>query len=95
VKLQNQELSVSQVQVYPNPVDGEIINILLPRHLTNQSCILKIMDLNGAVVWMQNKLLLDRLWKFAPSKTWSNGIYLIQVSSENQTLNGRFILQNP
>jgi hypothetical protein len=53
------------------------------------------MDLNGAVVWMQNKLLLDPLWKFAPSKTWSNGIYLIQVSSENQTLNGRFILQNP
>jgi hypothetical protein len=95
VKLQNQELSVSQIQVYPNPVDGEIINILLPRHLTNQSCILKIMDLNGAVVWMQNKLLLDPLWKFAPSKTWSNGIYLIQVSSENQTLNGRFILQNP
>jgi hypothetical protein len=94
VKLQNQELSVSQVQVYPNPVSENTLNVILPTAFLNQSCNLKIIDLNGAVVWMQTKLLLDRHWNIPLEEPWSNGIYFIQASSENLILNDRFVIQN-
>jgi hypothetical protein len=94
VKLQNQELSVSQVQVYPNPVNENTLNVILPTAFLNQSCNLKIIDLNGAVVWMQTKLLLDRHWNIPLEEPWSNGIYFIQASSENLILNDRFVIQN-
>jgi hypothetical protein len=94
VKLQNEKFDGDQVKIYPNPVKDKQLTATLPYSFVNHSCNLKILDMNGRIVWEQTKFLSQLNWDIPLEGAFSNGIYLIQVSSENDVLYNRLIIQN-
>jgi hypothetical protein len=94
VKLQNKKFDGDQVKIYPNPVKDELITVTLPYSFVNQSCNLKILDMNGRIVWEDTKRISNPNWDIPLEGVFSNGIFLIQVSSENDVLYNRLIIQN-
>ncbi len=81
VKLQNQELSVSQVQVYPNPFKKNNLQITgLP---FNSNFTLELYDIQGRLIEQptletpENTIILD--------ETLPNGMYILTIRSSNES----------
>lgn len=76
-------LLTSSLALYPNPTNG-VINIRLDREQNVQSQI-RIIDLSGRVVYDQSLVLSNANFVLNLNEL-SAGIYVLQLSSENQTV---------
>ncbi len=78
-----------QVNLYPNPVNSDVLNISIPE-LTNTKCTLILMDEQGrklvdyTITGNKNKLDMS---------TFENGIYFLRISSANQSRIEKIIVQ--
>ena len=84
--LSNQTFEKLGAKMYPNPT-----NITLSLQLTDfDNTTVKIIDINGRI--MQNHKLNNALTTFDVS-TLSNGLYFLQINSENGSATQKFIKQ--
>jgi hypothetical protein len=78
------------LSVYPNPAQG-LLNVAL-NHVVTSDMNVRVMDASGRVVMA---LQLNPVQKFAlETKSLTNGVYFIQVNSNEFTFNQPFIVQN-
>jgi predicted extracellular nuclease len=75
---ENVERSIS---IYPNPVTGDILNVVSPNIIRS----IRIYDNTGRVVFA-NGTILDRMTRIQTSNL-SKGAYTVEVISENGTVN--------
>lgn len=80
-----EEISHPQVQIYPNPVHGDYINIVLPeKEIQNIS----IYNLSGQMVLNSNSQLAQ-----IPVPNLTPGTYILNIRSKKSVYNQRFIKQ--
>jgi hypothetical protein len=78
-----------QMSFFPNPTK-EILNINFGK-LTNQKSAIKIVDINGKVVFtstFENPNIIERV----NLPNLSKGMYLVNVTSENAEINKKIII---
>ncbi len=88
--------SLSNLSVYPNPVnESAIIKIKFPNE-SNDSYIIHIMDAMGREIKTYNSTKHNSSEKeiLIEGKEFSNGIYFIQLVNETITLTEKFIVQH-
>jgi len=69
------------ISIYPNPVTGDILNVVSPNIIRS----IRIYDNTGRVVFA-NGTILDRMTRIQTSNL-SKGAYTVEVVSENGTVN--------
>jgi hypothetical protein len=74
---ENVERSIS---IYPNPVTGDILNVVSPSFIRS----IRVFDNTGRVVFA-NGTILDRMTRVQTSML-SKGAYTVEVVSENGTI---------
>ena len=78
-----------QMSFFPNPTK-EILNINFGK-LTNQKSTIKIVDINGKVVFastIENPSIIEKI----NLPNLSRGMYLVNVTSENTEINKKFLI---
>lgn len=80
-----------QVSVYPNPVADGKFTIDLTQFDGNQPLLITIMDVQGRIIYKQQEKLNTKVEVDAQS--FSNGLYFVNVSSEEYTANYKIVKQ--
>ena len=82
---------IDKLKIYPNPAANQI-NILITGETGN--AMILILNMNGEIVfetqvWMENDLTLN-----LNTETFSNGIYLIEVTTSYNKLNQKLVISH-
>ena len=78
------------VIIYPNPSKDEYINILLPDNEKNVT--IKVLDMNGRVVYTDYKKNLNNSTFKLPITNLSTGIYILSVNTDNFVEGKQFVV---
>jgi len=82
------KLQTSKLTIYPNPVNGDQININIPESLGDNVRI-EVRNSMGSIVKVYNALNSNGFYSFA--NIYSTGLYTIQVFGNTQQITGKFI----
>ncbi|MDZ7742408.1 MAG: T9SS type A sorting domain-containing protein [Bacteroidota bacterium] len=84
------EAGMGQLQVYPNPVKDDHINLIIPAEISGQVQV-RLIDMHANLKYKQIKVA-DRGEMHLDIQGLTNGVYLISVSCESGQYQTRFIL---
>lgn len=91
----NKETELAQIAFYPNPSHGENVSLVISTEKLSDVPVLTIYDLNGKLVQQQNlEGLENEQLKVIPlnTQTIPAGIYIVNISSQNASINQKLIL---
>ena len=78
--------------LYPNPTNGDELNITLSGVSGDDQALVRIMNTFGQIVYEGKWNSEGVIQKQINVSRWSNGMYLFEVRSGEQTLNKRFMI---
>ena len=77
--------NLENVQIYPNPTDSDV-HIDLPENLKSEVSQLKIKDLHGQNIWINNSVIPNN-GKICISPILKSGIYILEIQWTNNQSN--------
>jgi hypothetical protein len=80
-------------QVYPNPVDGERLNIRFTGADLNKTIMVGVFDSQGRQLFMERRVVTDLEMPVIFREKLSPGIYLIVIRAADVTVHHRFIVR--
>jgi hypothetical protein len=78
--------------LYPNPTNGDELNITLSGVSGDDQALVRIMNTFGQIVYEGKWNSEGVIQKQINVSRWSNGMYLFEVRSGEQTLTKRFMI---
>ncbi|MBM3447754.1 MAG: T9SS type A sorting domain-containing protein [Bacteroidetes bacterium] len=90
----NENLIVNEFELalYPNPTNGDELNITLSGVSGDDQSLVRIMNTFGQIVYEGKWNAEGVIQKQVNVSRWSNGMYLFEVRSGDQTLTKRFMI---
>jgi len=91
LKLNINEINLSEINIFPNPAKGDVLNVLFPnKNISNiQISIFNALgqQLNPQIILESNQILID-ISKF------TNGVYFLQMSNQNGQTKSKKVIIN-
>lgn len=89
------EYSAQNIIAYPNPNNGEYINVEMDNVGVNQKVVIEITDLSGKVIYTEEvttrEQALIQMVKF--DKTLVSGVYSLNLSIDDNTITKKFVVE--
>ena len=83
--LSNDKTEISNLNVYPNPVNNGIINVSSSNLENNSKVVVNIYNVEGRLVYNNDKTINGNKFQVDISSSLKGGIYYLKVSNENIT----------
>ena len=89
--LNNPDLNIENIAVYPNPVTNNQFNIALPSTITGEVTV-KVINTIGQTVY-QLKTEAQNTITISPNTTLSQGLYFVELTHQEKTSSTKIIIQ--
>ena len=80
------------IALYPNPTNGEELNVILSGVSEDELALVRIINTLGQIVYEGQWTAQSVRQKQLSVQNWSNGMYVIEVRANGETLNKRFMV---
>lgn len=82
-------LKTEKIIIYPNPAN-DFINIKVPEHLKNKTCLFNITDINGKSIFLETETVINS--KKIVTSNFKPGTYFLIIENKNKKYSQQFII---